>query len=930
MTNATIGPLKECLGRASDGQLLARFRERRDPAAFAALVRRHGPMVLAACRRVLGDGPDADDAFQATFLALMRRAETIRQGQSVAGWLYAVARRAAVQSLRAARRRRRHELEVPERAPADAPARDLSWREAVAVLYEELDRLPERYRLPLLVCGLEGKGRDEAAAQLGWSAGSLKGRLERGRQLLRDRLKRRGVELPAGLVVLLAGTAVPAALAGSTARLAEGAAPSPAAALLAQSVAGSSSRLVRTAALVLIALAAGGVAISAVGQAVPDTGVRHSLTYEDPSGKPAAIAVAGRVLDPDGRPRADVPVYLGGFDTEGPAPARPTPRAVTGADGRFAFRFDPAEFTEPPGRVEPWRFAQVVAVADGFGPAWAHADRALSGELTLRLARDDVPITGRVLTLEGRPVAGARVRLRGLQDWHDADRLTAYLKALAAGTAAPDADGWLSRVPGRDDGWTADADGRFRLTGLGRDRTVTLAVSGPGVAAQSVAVVTRPGPVVVGKPNQYRPEPAKVYGAAFDLAVPPGRSVIGTVRDDATGQPVPGMLVSNGDTFAAVRTDAAGRFELPAQAKSKEYGLYVRRAPDGPPYLPASFEVADTAGLGPVPAELSVRRGVPVRVRVTDAATGRPETGQVRYLPLYPNRHAPKNLFTPMISFTPRGDGWSRGVVLPGPGAVCVWREGGRYRSPRVDQKAFFHLDTMPADEKRFPANENLWGAEPHPSPFPQGQFEAIRLIDPKPDAAELALELTLDPGRVVTVAFRDADGQPLSGVSVWGTHGHSEWGPPLAGAGLPVSGLDPTHPRLLQFRHEGRKLAGAVELRGDEAGPVAVTLRPWGTVTGRLVDLLGKPQPGHGLAAGHPPKGREGQALPLPGEARTDEQGRFRIEGLVPEREYSLRVSKYLNEVGMFVGVGRFGAVVNVKPGETRDLGDVRVWPFE
>jgi hypothetical protein len=685
---------------------------------------------------------------------------------------------------------------------------------------------------------------------------------------------------------------------------------------------------VRTAALVLVAFGvSGGIWAASRGEVGPTPGVAgFPAQPQAAETRVTEITVAGQVLDPDGRPLANVPIHLLGFDTGEPAaaPERPTRRAVTGADGRFRFSFGPAEFTEPLGRLDPWRFAQVVAVADGFGPAWAVAERALHGDLTLPLVRDDVPLTGRILTLEGRPVAGARVRFRGMQDWHAADRLTGYLKALAAGTAPPEPAGFLSRIPGRPAEWTADADGRFRLTGFGRDRTVTLAVTGDGIAGKTIGVMTRPGPVVVGKPTQFRPEPRKLYGAAFDLTAPPGRAVTGTVRDDATNQPVAGMLVSDADTFSAVTTDARGRFTLPAVAKAASYTLYARRTADGPPYLPGSFEAADPPGLGPVTADLAVRRGIAIRARLT--AAGRPEAGQMRYLPLYPNDNVPKNLFASMISFTSAGDGWYRGVVLPGPGAVCVWREGGRYRSPRVDQKAFFHLDRIPGDEKRFPANENLWTAAPNPSPLPQFQFEAIQLIDPMPGTAELSLELKLDPGRVVTLAFRDADGRPVAGVTCWGTHGHSEWGPPLAAAELSVSGLDPQHPRYLQFRHDGRKLAGAVVLRGDEGGPVAVTLRPWGTLTGRLVDLAGASQPVREFRPGHPPKDREAQAIALPGPVRTDEQGRFRIEAMVPDREYYLDVTRYFPEYGEFFGVGRLGVPLVARPGETRDVGDVRV----
>jgi RNA polymerase sigma factor (sigma-70 family) len=201
----------EGAGALSDQQLLERFVRRRDEEAFAALVQRHGPMVLAVCRRVLGNPHDAEDACQAVFLILARKAASIRKQASVGSWLHGVAYRAAANLKRAIARRRRREapvVDVPQPEPVE-----VSWREVRAVLDEELQRLPERFRAPLLLYCLEGKTRDEAAQALGWSLGTVRGRLERGRELLRARLTRRGVTLSAALLAaLLTGKAFAAAL----------------------------------------------------------------------------------------------------------------------------------------------------------------------------------------------------------------------------------------------------------------------------------------------------------------------------------------------------------------------------------------------------------------------------------------------------------------------------------------------------------------------------------------------------------------------------------------------------------------------------------------------------------------------------------------------------------------------------------------------
>src|SRR5439155_23487964 len=185
---------------APDAELLEQFLRTRDEATFAALVRRHRPTVLAACRQVLADDADVEDAAQQTFLALWRSVRSIRHRQSVGGWLYGVAHRLAVKGLARARRRRVVEGRASASRTEEAHAPDISWREACAILHEELDRLADKHRLPLLLCYLDGKSRDEAAKQLGWSISSLRGHLERGRTRLRARLARRGVTLSAGLL----------------------------------------------------------------------------------------------------------------------------------------------------------------------------------------------------------------------------------------------------------------------------------------------------------------------------------------------------------------------------------------------------------------------------------------------------------------------------------------------------------------------------------------------------------------------------------------------------------------------------------------------------------------------------------------------------------------------------------------------------------
>jgi len=214
------------VGGLTDGQLLERFARRPAEvaeAAFAALVERHGPMVLRVCRGVLVDPHEAEDAFQATFLVLVRKARALWVRDSLGPWLHQVAYRTASCARSDAARRRRHERRAAETRRAN-PADDRVGivEEWEPMLHEEIDRLPERYRAAVVLCSLEGLTHEQAAQQLGWPVGTVKSRLARGRERLRGRLTRRG--LAPALGTLSAGSshndgaAIPAALARSTVR----------------------------------------------------------------------------------------------------------------------------------------------------------------------------------------------------------------------------------------------------------------------------------------------------------------------------------------------------------------------------------------------------------------------------------------------------------------------------------------------------------------------------------------------------------------------------------------------------------------------------------------------------------------------------------------------------------------------------------------
>jgi RNA polymerase sigma factor (sigma-70 family) len=274
---------RRCGAGPTDGDLLDRFARHRDEAAFAELVGRHGRLVLGVARRHLPDRQAAEDVVQCTFAALARRASRIGRPASLVNWLYTVAlRQARTGRIRFARRRALlGRLPVPPSTPD--PLAEVSGRELVTIIDLELTRLPGRYRLPLLLCALEGLSRDEAAMRLGWTLGTFRGRLERGRELLRHRLTARGLRVPAvvaGGLLATSAEAMPAALVQAVTRAA-----------IAVPPAAMPVKLLVFVAIVLTALGVGtGVALMPGGQAEP---------------KAPAAAVIGPNVDRLGDPLPD-------------------------------------------------------------------------------------------------------------------------------------------------------------------------------------------------------------------------------------------------------------------------------------------------------------------------------------------------------------------------------------------------------------------------------------------------------------------------------------------------------------------------------------------------------------------------------------------------------------------------------------------------
>jgi len=928
-----------------DAQLLARYSDSRDEAAFAALVARQGPMVLATCRAILKHEHDVEDAFQATFLVLARKSRSVRGGDALGGWLHRVAYRASIRARGAGRRRRHREAEAAAMTPLHSAPTDLAT-DVAAVVHEEVDRLPEKHRLPVVLCDLEGLTYEQAAGRLRWTVPTLRCRLAKARQQLHGRLARRGITAGAVAGFLAAQAAgaraaVPADLARSTVAAAAGGAASATAAALSvgliRSMAMTRLKFASLGVLTAITLATAGiVAVGAwrpdpAGLAMaPQAGASMKRPRAANEAQPPAsgewIEVRGRVVDPQGRPVAGAAVRtcrLGQDD-------RPVPETTTGPDGRFLLRVRPWGINSllRSGVMYPW----VVASASGFGPGWASAVRqpGAPDETTVRLEEDGPPIEGRIVDLEARPVAGARVRVEHL--WFARERsLSAWLEQ-ARDSAIEGPWRGLDQLPASIIA-TTGPDGRFRLTGIGRDRLAEVFVSEPTIATAQLYIANRDGAAIrTADPfdETNRKPGITYYPRRFEYAAEPTRPIEGTIRDKDTGRPIAGLTL-RGRVYVRsnlvpargieAKTDARGHYRLNGLPGGPSYRLFIEPG-QGHPYNRATFVTpAGSHALEPIAFDIAMKRGVLVRGRVTDKATGRTVSGYVHAFAFADNPHADEFLGYrgSQETYVRIGeDGRYEVAALPGRGLIACRSDVGRYR-----------LGVGAATIQGYDSKFRDGGFHTLQGGCRTDNYHVLAEIHPDPKAEAVTLDLQVDPGRSLIIHAVDPEGRPLGGTRASGLADlSSAFAYEQNSPAIEVHALDPSRPRRVTLTHERRKLAGSVYLKGDEVGPLTVRLQPSGTVTGRIVDDEGRPRGGLALRDldGIDPEPPPDRAM-LPGGDSipwllVGRDGRFRIEGLIPGLKYGAGATRGL------VYLGEVFRDVTVAPAEVKDLGDLKVIP--
>lgn len=936
------------LSGMTDGQLLERFAGRRDgggEAAFGALVARHGPMVLGVCRQLLGDPHDADDAFQATFLVLARRAGSIRNPDLLANWLYGVALRTAGKSkAQRARRRKRQEQEAAMSSAEPAwnhlePYREPLLREQSEAIHEEVGRLSAKYRAPIVLCYLEGVSQDETARRLRCPIGTVRSRLARARDQLRGRLLRRGIALPAIAITAAlsprgASAAVPNTLAEMTIRAAGRFAAGQATTGLASATAAAlSERVLRTMFLTKLKIGAAvlltvgamswlaiGFAQSALGEGA---GPLAASSATAPVKADSNIEVRGKVLDlSSGQPIAGAGVEL----STDPVPNGSTDRlsrAKTEDDGRFRFIFSTKGMPKAP---------KLIARAKGFALDWVDLDLKKPGELTLRLPKDDVPIDGRIVDLEGRPVAGVKIEL-GTIFKSDDGQLGTYFdqvksKDLYYGNADFDllkhATATELNLPASQ---TTDADGRLHLSGIGRNRVVHLVIRGKTIEHDYQRVVTQTEP---------KDLPKTFHVARFVHNSAPSKPIVGTVRIKGTDKPAKGVWISM-DGHQKVVTDDQGHYQLDGIAKRKQYALWAQ----GDRYFTLlKMDIADTPGLDPLTVDFEVGAGIAIKGRVVHKDTGLPVNANIEYVPYSHNPNLKQ--YAPSAGIyqgaKTKGDGSFAIVGIPGPGLLCVRTEGGQYL--KTDTTL---IDALPKTDYGFP--ETAPPANP-------GEFNAMVPVDTPEDESKGPIhEITVRSGHTLEVELVDSEGKPVKGAHVGGREAKRQAMGPIPGkdsrkiadSKFTAVGLDSSHGRYLVIVEPVRKLGKLQPIRGDEPAPLKVTLEPLGAFKGRLVNSKGLPLGGLEVKAMAPRElsryWKDDPALPeevmfgydrpdtLPerfgGKATTAADGTFKIEGLIPGFPYVVQIFEpgqrnFFDE--------QFFKGTSMSPATIKDLGDLKV----
>ena len=908
----------------SDRQLLDRFAARQDAAgeaAFAAVVRRHGPMVLGVCNEFLKDRHDAEDAFQAVFLVLARKAHSMRDLDLLGNWLYGVAIRTCRHLHHRLIRRRKHEVAVPvvngASGMSSSAEQAVLTREQAELLHDEILRLPRAFRLPVILCYLEGLTVHEAARRLGCSHGTIRSRMARAREKLKRGLSRRGIALPAAALAWArssraASASVASRLCETTARAAMDFA-SGLSAPLAQAVLRSMLvNKLKLTALSLLLIAAGATGALGLAPAAAQTQDRKiappvakstdAARSIDRTPPPGRMFVTGRVLDPSGKAMAGVPIEIIGRLREPWVPTmvdverhRVLGRGVSAADGQFSLDTARTSFT---------RFFEVyiLAAAPGFGLGWAELN-ANSGapKVEFRLLPEQA-IRGKLFDVNGQPAPSVK-----LQIW-SVGRPTKIgtFDGVSIGSAhVPDALGnWPRPV-------TTDDQGRFTLAGIGRDVTVGVSVRDGRFAGQNFRIQTD------------NHDGAKEFSQTLE----PATIIEGQVLAADTGEPIKAAVISM-SSGAHVRTDAHGHYT--ANVRPATHYRAEVFPPEGTPFLAIEQDVSCPKGTVRQTQDVKLPLGVLLRGKVIEQGSRRSIAGaSVQWLAAR-SRAGVIEGWQSVV--TTKDDGCYQIVVPPGKGHLFVYGPTSDYVLEVIGGRMLY--SGMPGGERHYAHDIIPWevraGDSPHEinSELRPGAIVKGRLIGPAGQ--------TVDKAEIVALLHFN--------------YFHINWRGDLTiharDGSFELHGLDPEKATRVSFLDADHQWGATVELSGKQSGKdIEIQLLPCGQAKARFITPDGKPipkiSPQLEILGSSGPSSRtrtpEAQAQLAADAAAvinldrkhywngqfTDADGRITLPDLIPGATYRINDWSTINDETKGVQVRKD---FSVKPGETLDLGDILI----
>ena len=500
----------------------------------------------------------------------------------------------------------------------------------------------------------------------------------------------------------------------------------------------------------------------------------------------------------------------------------------------------------------PWRTptAKTKSIEDALEIARdANAGRATSARwrpasAAAQSADAAADASGRIIDQAGRPVAGARFWVLAVKR-PQGDEIGKFYSRLAAARqfndlwmawhdlpdappGSPPSDGGQVQhqpdaPPRIDRPATSDAGGRIRVEGIGVDRLVLALIEGPEIESKPAIIVTRPGPAMPVKDSGG----LIVHGASFEHVAAPSRAIEGLVRDEKTGLPLPGVSIRAATTlsftglinYVRATSDARGRYRLTGIREGAEDRVVAIPPADGA-YLSVSQRIQLGRGNGPATLDLSLKKGVWIKGRVTDAASGAPLDADLEYHAFLDNPHLGRNPGYEMKGTRTEPDGSFRLLGLPGRGFVAARAFDGRFVRG-VGFAALFKGESK----------SNIVHAV-HPLFTNSDEVSVVVGIEPAEDTETIACDLKASTGRTRTGTVLGPDGRPLFGFVAFGLK--PGWGsnPPSSSSEFVVTALAPFEHRALVVRHDARKLIGTLLVAGDGDGALAVKLGPWSSVT--------------------------------------------------------------------------------------------------